>query len=64
VSVGSSVTWKNNDTTTHDVTGDAGGFTTGQIAPGASSTVTFQTAGSFAYHCSIHPGMVASVKVQ
>jgi plastocyanin len=64
VSVGTTVTWMNNDTTTHDATADNGAFTTGNVAPGASASVKMQTAGTFAYHCVIHPGMVATVTVQ
>jgi len=64
VSVGTTVTWMNNDTTTHDATANNGAFTTGNIAPGASASVKMQTAGTFAYHCAIHPGMVATVTVQ
>jgi plastocyanin len=34
------------------------------MAPGASFTQTFSTAGSFPYHCSFHPGMIGTVAVQ
>jgi plastocyanin len=34
------------------------------IGPGRTFSRTFQTAGSFQYHCSIHPGMVGTVSVQ
>ena len=44
-------------------TADDGSFDTGQIAPGASATVTLDTAGSFAYHCEIHPSMTATITV-
>jgi len=64
VSVGTTVTWMNNDTSTHDAAADNGAFTTGNIAPGGSASVKMQTAGTFAYHCTIHPGMVATVTVQ
>ncbi len=64
VSAGGSVTWTNNDTTTHTSTGDDGSWSSGNIAPGASFSRTFSTAGSFKYHCSLHPGMVGTVTVQ
>jgi len=61
---GSTVTWVNNDSTTHDQTADGGSFNTGNIAPGARASVTFQNAGSFPYHCSIHPNMIGTITVQ
>ena len=62
VTPGTTVTWTNNDSATHTATGT--GFDTGSIAPGASAAFTFTTAGSFAYHCAIHPAMTGSVVVQ
>jgi plastocyanin len=45
--------------------GSAGGFDGGDTAPGAmSNAVTLSAAGTFRYHCAIHPGMVGSVVVQ
>jgi plastocyanin len=54
----------NNDTTTHTSTGSNGAWDSGSIAPGASFSRTFPAAGSFTYHCTIHPGMVGTVTVQ
>src|SRR5262249_55503324 len=34
------------------------------VAPGTSKSVTFSTAGTFAYHCAIHPFMHGSVGVR
>jgi len=64
VASGTTVTWVNNDTSTHDNIADGGAFNTGDIAPGAQASFTFQTAGSFPYHCGRHPGMVATINVQ
>lgn len=64
VSVGGTVTWTNNDRTTHTSSADGGGWNSGNIAPGASFSHTFPAAGSFPYHCAIHPGMVGVVNVQ
>jgi len=59
---GQSVSWMNNDTIAHTATGD--GWDTGQIAPGQTSApIKFSTAGSFSYHCSIHPTMVGTLNV-
>jgi plastocyanin len=64
VKVGDAVTWTNNDSTTHTVTADDGSFSSGDVAPGATFSFTFKKAGSFGYHCSIHPSMTATVVVQ
>jgi plastocyanin len=64
VSVGTTVTWVNNDTSTHTSTSNSAAFDTGSIAPGGSASFRFQSAGSFPYHCTFHPGMVATINVQ
>lgn len=62
VAVGSTVTWTNSDAATHTVTFD-NGPDCGSLATGKSTTVTFGTAGTFAYHCKIHPSMTGKVTV-
>jgi plastocyanin len=63
--VGQSVAWHNADSITHDATQDAAGFVTGNInASATSAPITMSTAGTFTYHCSIHPGMVGTITVQ
>ena len=63
--VGQTVAWKNGDTTAHDATQDASRFGTGTISAGATSApITMSTAGTFTYHCTIHPGMVGTVVVR
>lgn len=63
--VGQSVAWKNNDTIAHDATQDAGRFGTGTLNAGATSApIPMATAGTFTYHCTIHPGMIGTVTVQ
>ena len=63
VQVGDSVTWSNADATAHTATAGDGSFDTESIGPGESSTITFDTAGTFAYVCSIHPAMTGTVVV-
>ena len=63
VPVGGSVVWTNNDGQQHTATSSTGAFDAGSIQPGASSTVAFQTAGSFTYICSFHPFMNGTVVV-
>jgi plastocyanin len=64
VSVGGTVTWTNNDSTTHTSTANGGAWNSGSIAPGGRFSMTFPSAGTFPYHCSIHPGMIGTVNVQ
>ena len=55
---GARITVSNQDSTAHTMTADDGSsFDTGDIDPGSSATVTLSKAGTFAYHCSIHPFM-------
>ena len=63
--VGQTVAWKNTDSTAHDATQDASKFGTGTVSPGAtSSPIAMSTAGTFTYHCTIHPGMIGTITVQ
>jgi plastocyanin len=63
VTAGSAVTWTNGDTAPHTVTFDDGGCNT-QVAAGASVTVTYTTPGTYAYHCTVHPNMTATLEVK
>ena len=67
VAVGTSVTWMNMDSAPHTATSDASSafqFDTGTIAPGATSgPIVFNTAGTFPYHCNVHPSMHATIVV-
>src|SRR5438046_9014181 len=47
VTRGTTVTWVNKDTTTHDQIADGGAFNTGNVAAGAQASFTFQNAGTF-----------------
>ena len=60
---GTSVTWTNNGSVGHTVTADDGTFNSNTVAAGATFSQTFDTAGTFSYHCSIHTTMTASVTV-
>ena len=63
VKVGTKVTWTNQDSAGHTVTFDTGSDTSDTLGNGASYSQTFNTAGTFAYHCKIHPSMKTSVTV-
>jgi plastocyanin len=64
VTVGTTVTWTNNDNTSHTSTADNGRWSSPVIAPGGQFSTTFTSAGSFTCKCTIHPGMVGTVNVQ
>ena len=64
VGVGTTVRWTNNDTIAHDATSNTNVWASGNLAPGARFDFTFQSAGTYPYHCTIHPGMTGTVIVQ
>ena len=64
VAVGTTVTWKNTDSTSHTTTSDTTGWNSGIVSPGGQYSFAFQTAGTFPYHCAIHPGMIGTVVVR
>jgi plastocyanin len=63
VAVGTTVTWMNTDSISHTSTSNAAAWDSGIIAPGGQFSVALQNAGTFQYHCAIHPGMVGTVVV-
>ena len=69
ISAGSSVTWTNSDSMDHTVTSDTGVFDSGAISAaeiygtGGSFTYTFNTQGTYPYHCAFHPSMTGTVVV-
>ena len=60
---GTTVTWTNNDTALHTVTGGSDGPASGTLAKGRSYSFTFDTVGTFSYRCTLHSGMTATVTV-
>ena len=63
VAVGDEVTWTNDDDTTHTVTADDASFDLSLDGSGTTASQTFDEAGEFPYHCSIHGSMVGTVVV-
>jgi len=64
VKKGTTVTWTNNDSTAHTVTGDDNSaIDSGTLNKGDTYTFKFDAAGTFAYHCAFHSSMTASVTV-
>ena len=70
VSTGDTVTWTNLDGVDHTVTAGTPDaplpdeFDSGNIAGGDAFDLNFDAAGEFAYYCTIHPQMRASVLVE
>lgn len=64
VSVGTTVSWLNNDSTTHTAAANGGAFASPGVAPNSRFNFTFTSAGTFPYHCTIHPNMVGTITVQ
>ncbi len=63
VKAGITVTWTNNDNMTHTVTANDSSFDSGNITVGSSYSKTFSMAGTYPYHCTIHPGMKGTIVV-
>ncbi|HEV8556914.1 MAG TPA: cupredoxin family copper-binding protein [Actinophytocola sp.] len=66
ITVGDTVTWTNHDSAPHNVVVSDGPekFTSPTLQTGQSFSYTFTKAGTYAYYCSIHPNMKATVTVQ
>ena len=63
ITAGGAVQWLNNDTTTHMPAANDGSWTAGNVAPGGTFNQAFPTAGTYGYHCAIHPNMVGTITV-
>ncbi len=64
VKVGTRVTWTNRQAgLQHTVTADDGSFDSGYLSTGSSFSHVFTKAGTYAYHCAIHPFMTGTVIV-
>ena len=58
------ITWTNRDGMPHTVTSDTGNeLGSGNIPAYGTWSHTFTVAGTYQYHCTIHPTMKATVKV-
>ena len=64
IKAGTTVKWTNKDGVTHTVTSDtAGQFNSGNVAANGVFSFMFMTVGTYNYHCSIHPSMIAKIVV-
>ena len=64
VKAGGNVTWTNRDSAFHRLVGDKGEFDSGDIPAAGTFTFAFKTAGTIAYHCSLHPTMTGTIAVE
>ena len=63
VQAGGKVIWVNRDSTEHTAALDDGSFSTGDLAEGKLKSEAFKDAGTYAYHCEIHPAMRGTIEV-
>lgn len=63
VQVGTTVTWTNMDSASHTVTASDGSFASDPLSSQKTFSQRFGQAGTFAYHCNIHPEMTATIHV-
>ena len=66
IKAGQTVQWTFKDANPHTVTADDNSFTSSPAGLTGNATYrhTFTTAGTYAYHCAIHPQMKATITVQ
>jgi plastocyanin len=63
ITAGTTLMWTNKDGVAHTVTSDVGLFDSGTINSGGAFSYLFTTAGTYLYHCAVHPTMTAKVIV-
>jgi plastocyanin len=65
VKAGETVKFTNKDVVSHTATADDGAsFDTGLIGQNESAVVTFDTPGTYTYHCTPHPQMKGTIVVE
>jgi len=63
ISIGTTVTWTNNDSAPHTATAVDGAFQSGKLDQGGTFSHTFEEAGTFEYFCEYHANMTATITV-
>jgi plastocyanin len=63
IKTGGSVTWTNMDSAPHTTTDLNGSFDSGSLATNQTFNFTFNTTGTFKYHCLIHSMMKTAVVI-
>jgi plastocyanin len=61
--VGETIGWTNADAAPHTATPDDGACDTGNISQDASAGLVFDAAGTYPYHCNVHPNMTGTITI-
>lgn len=64
VATGNKVTWVNEDKAVHSVVSDNPGFSSDPLKQGERFSTTFNTPGTYKYHCGFHAYMTGAVIVK
>ena len=64
INKGESVIWTNFDAANHIIRENTGLFESAKLNQGQSYSYKFETAGTYEYHCTIHPNMVGKIIVR
>jgi alcohol dehydrogenase (cytochrome c) len=64
VPAGTTLTWQNNGPSAHTATDSKSAWDTGDIEPGQSASIEFDTPGTYTYVCTPHPWMMGQIIVQ
>lgn len=62
--VGDVIAWTNADTAPHSATLDNGACDTKTISVGSTAMLVFTAAGTYTYHCSVHPTQMKDFTIQ
>ncbi len=63
IAAGTTVTWTNQDDVPHTATADDESFDSGRLENGASFSQTFDSPGTYPYHCDFHPNMTGTIVI-
>ena len=62
--VGDVIGWTNGDSAPHTVTLDDGSCDTGNLSQGATGLLVFNVAGTYTYHCNVHPSQMKDFTIE
>ena len=64
INAGDTVTWTNIDSAQHNVAADNSAFVSNTLSKGDDYSFTFNSKGTYSYHCTIHPSMQGTIIVE
>ena len=64
VAAGTTITWVNEDSVSHNAVADDESWGTDIFGEGGSASIAFDTPGTYTYNCTLHAGMVGTVVVE